>query len=57
MQTAQEMTCTLQKQGEVICLTPYTQEEHHFKQFPTPPVPKSWSCPRGCQAGEGNRSN
>ena len=56
MQTAQEMTCTLQKQGEVICLTPYTQEEHHFKQFP-PLVPKSWTCPRGCQAGEGNRSN
>ena len=35
MQTAQEMTCTLQKQGEVICPTPYPQEEHHFKQFPT----------------------
>lgn len=36
MQTAQEMTCTLQKQGEVIYLTPYTQEEHHLKQFPIP---------------------
>ena len=36
MQTAQEMTCTLRKQGEVICPTPYPQEEYHFKQFPTP---------------------